>query len=58
MDRSGAFVSDVWRVNDRLTLNLGVRYDITKSGVPDVAKTAADPLAVAIGQAVMVPRWA
>lgn len=57
MDRSGAFVSDVWRVNDRLTLNLGVRYDITKSGVPDVEKTAADPLAMAIGQAVLLPRW-
>jgi len=24
---NSAFVNDVWRVNDRLTLNLGVRYD-------------------------------
>ncbi len=57
MDRSGAFVSDVWRLNDRLTLNLGLRYDRTKSGVPDVVKTPADPLAVAIGEAVFRPRW-
>jgi hypothetical protein len=57
MDRFGVFVSDVWRVNDRFTLNLGVRYDTTKSGVPDVEKTEADPLAVAIGDAVFLPRW-
>ena len=24
----GAFVHDDWRVSDRLTLNLGVRYDL------------------------------
>ena len=57
MDRFGIFVSDIWRVNDRFTLNLGVRWDTTKSGVPDVEKTEADPLAVAIGEAVFLPRW-
>ena len=25
----GTYFSDQWRVNDRLTLNLGLRYDIT-----------------------------
>ncbi|HUG52268.1 MAG TPA: carboxypeptidase regulatory-like domain-containing protein [Vicinamibacteria bacterium] len=57
MDRLGFFVSDVWRVSDRLTLNLGARWDTTRSGVPDVEKTEADPLAVAIGEAIFRPRW-
>jgi hypothetical protein len=55
--RGGGFVSDVWRVNSRLTLNLGLRYDSTSGRIDDVTKPAADALAQAIGQAVFVPRW-
>jgi hypothetical protein len=55
--RTGGFASDVWRVNSRLTLNLGLRYDTTASKIDDVIKPAADPLAQAIGQAVFVPRY-
>ena len=55
--RGGAFASDVWRINSRLTLNLGLRYDSTSSRIGDVTKPAADTLAQAIGQAVFVPRW-
>jgi hypothetical protein len=55
--RSGGFVSDVWRVNSRLTLNLGLRYDSTSSQINEVNKPASDALAQAIGQAVFVPRW-
>jgi outer membrane receptor protein involved in Fe transport len=56
-DRVGGFVSDVWRVNSRLTLNLGLRYDYTTSKIEDLSKPPADPLAQAIGEAVFVPRW-
>lgn len=55
--RVGGFVSDVWRVNNRLTLNLGLRYDTTSSEIGDVVKPPADSLAQAIGEAVFVPRW-
>lgn len=55
--RLGGFVSDVWRVNSRLTLNLGLRYDTTSSEIGDVSKPPADSLAQAIGEAVFVPRW-
>lgn len=55
--RLGGFVSDVWRVHDRFTLNLGLRYDNTTSKIEDVSKSPADPLAQAIGQAVFLPRW-
>ena len=55
--RVGGFVSDIWHVNDRLTLNLGLRYDTTSSQIGDVVKGPSDPLAQAIGEAVFVPRW-
>lgn len=55
--RMGGFVSDVWRLNDRVTLNLGVRYDSTSGRIEDVTKSAADPFALAIGEAVFLPRW-
>ena len=29
-----AFVDDSWRINDRLTLNLGVRYDQHDGWIP------------------------
>lgn len=56
-ERMGVFASDVWRVNDRLTLNLGLRYDSTSSRIEDVSKTPADTFAQAIGDAVFRPRW-
>ena len=31
-------LSDVWRINPRLTLNLGLRYDNTKSKIDDLSK--------------------
>jgi outer membrane receptor protein involved in Fe transport len=32
----GAFVQDNWTLNDRITLNLGVRFDRTTGSIPDV----------------------
>ncbi len=55
--RAGGFVSDIWQVNGRLTLNLGLRYDNTKSKIPDIGKPPADALAVAIGEAAFVPAY-
>jgi hypothetical protein len=55
--RTGGFVSDIWRVNGRLTLNLGLRYDNTSGEIGDVSKPPADALAQAIGEAVFLPRW-
>lgn len=56
-ERVGVFGSDVWRMHDRLTLNLGLRYDSTASRIEDVTKTPADSFAQAIGEAVFLPRW-
>ncbi|MGH9465276.1 MAG: TonB-dependent receptor domain-containing protein [Thermoanaerobaculia bacterium] len=32
---ASAFIDDSWRVSDRLTLNLGVRYDVHDGRIPD-----------------------
>jgi outer membrane receptor protein involved in Fe transport len=47
-----AFVQDSWRVNDRLTLNLGVRYDIHEGWIPSYERLDAD----ARGTGVVLPR--
>jgi outer membrane receptor protein involved in Fe transport len=39
---TSAFVQDSWRVNDRLTLNLGVRYDVHEGWIPEYERLDAD----------------
>jgi hypothetical protein len=41
-DSIGAFVSDSWQVSDRLTLELGVRYDNHQVRVPDYPRLDMD----------------
>ncbi len=36
----GAFLTDTWTVNDRLTLNLGVRFDATRGDIPEMTSEA------------------
>jgi outer membrane receptor protein involved in Fe transport len=36
----GAYFQDNWTVNDRLTLNLGVRYDNTRGDIPELSAQA------------------
>ncbi len=55
--RTGFFLQDTWRLNSRLTFNLGVRYDRTRGRIPSSTKAPADPLAVAVGGAVLGPRY-
>lgn len=55
--RTGLFIQDTWRLTDRLTLNAGLRYDTTSGYIPESTKTPADDLAVAVGAAVLEPRF-
>ena len=36
----GAFLTDTWTVSDRLTLNLGVRFDATRGDIPEMTSEA------------------
>ena len=38
LDRTSAFLDDSWSVSDRLTLNLGVRFDHIRGGYPEYAR--------------------
>jgi len=38
----GAFVDDSWRISDRFTLNLGLRYDYHKGIIPSFPRLNAD----------------
>ncbi len=44
-NRISAFLDDSWTVGDRLTLNLGVRFDHTRGGYPEfnILDSAANP---------------
>jgi outer membrane receptor protein involved in Fe transport len=39
---NGAFVQDNWSITDRVTLNLGLRYDYTSADIPETDKRDAN----------------
>ncbi len=53
--RVGGFAQDTWRVNDRVTVNLGLRYDLTRGHIPPITKQPSDAFAQAIGDQVLLP---
>ena len=55
--RYGGFVQDIWRLNDRTTLNLGLRYDLTRGDIPAITKEASSAFLVSIGEAYMKPAY-
>ncbi|MBA3271593.1 MAG: TonB-dependent receptor, partial [Acidobacteria bacterium] len=52
-----AYFSDQWRVGQRLTFNLGVRYDFQKSYVPEQTRPAGPFAAAATFPRVDVGTW-
>ncbi|MBP7569492.1 MAG: TonB-dependent receptor [Acidobacteria bacterium] len=54
-NRYGGFIQDTWRVNNRLTVNLGLRYDLTRGDIPAITKEPSDAFAMAIGKAYLEP---
>jgi len=42
-NRISGFLDDSWSVSDRLTLNIGIRYDHNTGWIPDQADIAVDP---------------
>jgi hypothetical protein len=47
MQRWGAYIQDSWTIGDKLTLNLGVRFDTSKGFFPEQFKAAtADPYGI------------
>lgn len=42
-DHVGVFLDDTWSIGDRLTFNIGLRYDYAKGWIPDMPEIAVDP---------------
>ncbi len=55
--RYGGFLQDNWHATDRITINAGLRYDLTRGNVPGFTKQPADALAQAIGAAYFQPAY-
>lgn len=56
--RFGGFIQDSWTIKNRLTINIGARYDTIKAWVPGSVKEAAGTeLARAIGATYFVPKY-
>jgi len=49
------YLQDSWTIKDRLTINLGARFDRLSGSMPAITKRAASGLAEAIGAAVIEP---
>jgi len=56
--RYGGFVQDAWTIKNRLTINLGLRFDRLGGTMPAQTKRPAKGLAEAIGEALVVPEYA
>jgi len=56
--RYGLFVQDAWTIKNRLTLNLGFRFDHITAGMPTLTKFQANSdVALALGETIFVPQY-
>lgn len=56
--RYGGFIQDSWTIQNRLTINLGFRYDTYNAWMPEMTKKASGTqLARAIGETYFLPKY-
>jgi outer membrane receptor protein involved in Fe transport len=53
--RLAGYVQDSWTLKNRLTINLGLRYDNTRGWIPDLYKDRTAGIAYSVGQTYMYP---
>jgi hypothetical protein len=53
--RFGSFIQDSWTIKNRLTINLGLRFDSYHTWIPEETKAAATGIAEAIGAYYLEP---
>ena len=54
-EQIGVFMDDTWTVSDRLTINLGLRYDYNKGWIQDLPELIVDPVTYEWTERAMVP---
>ncbi|MBM3295536.1 MAG: TonB-dependent receptor [Candidatus Aminicenantes bacterium] len=55
--RFGAFIQDSWTIKNRLTLNIGVRFDSYNGFLPESKKAASAGIASSVGETLFVPAF-
>jgi len=53
--RYSGYVQDSWTIKNRLTINVGLRYDNTVGSIPDYDKAPTGGFAQAVGATTMLP---
>lgn len=59
LNRISSFLDDSWSVSDRLTLNLGIRFDHTRGGFPELSRLDenANPIGEPFPEDMDILRW-
>jgi len=52
--RYSGYLQDSWTIKNRLTVNIGLRYDNTRGWIPDVNKGRTGGIAYSVGQTTML----
>lgn len=55
--RYSVYAQDSWTIGNRLTLNIGLRYDRTRGWIPDIYKDRTGGIAFSVGEATIKERW-
>lgn len=55
--RYSLYAQDSWTVKNRLTLNIGFRYDATRGWIPDLYKDRSGGIAYSVGEATLKEQW-
>jgi hypothetical protein len=55
--RYGGFIQDSFTIQNRLTINFGLRFEYIRGWMPDVVSQGADELAKAIGREYFLPAY-
>ena len=51
--RYSAYLQDSWTIANRLTVNIGIRYDKTRGRIPDLYKDRSGGIAYSVGEATI-----
>jgi len=55
--RTSFYAQDSWTIGNRLTINIGLRYDATRGWIPDLYKDRSGGIAFSVGEATIKEKW-
>ncbi len=55
--RYSGYIQDSWTIKNRLTINIGLRYDYSRGWIPDLYKERSGGIAYSVGETYFKPTW-